>query len=407
MPTPPLPTNEEDRLKELMDFDILDTPREEFFDLITKLAAIICGVDKALITFIDKDRQWFKSNHHFPGDARETPREVAFCSYTILNDDVMEVDDATQDERFKENPLVTSDPYIRFYAGAPLKTQRGHNLGSLCVIDDKPHTLSDEQRKELAELSRITMKMLEMRRMMTKKDEENWRNIHAEKTKEQVMANMSHELITPLNAIVGFSQLLDGELKNKEHQAYVTHILERSQYLLRMIVNILDFTKSQLDADQFIYEKAVLSKEVQLAVNTIQKTLDVENNAVIIEVDSKIKEACIDRYWFKQIMSIYISMACELVDRGEVIHVSVMPRDKQNFLIKISGVLSAKQNQNVLKLFEPDSAGYSEVRERYFNLDLSLSFVRNAVEAQGGTISADILSDKQFAFNVRLPNKEC
>ncbi|MEP7015729.1 MAG: GAF domain-containing protein [Verrucomicrobiota bacterium] len=157
----PVPRNEADRLRALRSYKILDTKPEERFDELTQLAAIICDVPISLITLVDAERQWFKSR--FGLDAQETPRAQAFCTHAIMQPEIFEVPDATKDERFAQNPLVTGDPGIRFYAGAPLATGDGHLLGTLCVIDRKPHSLTKDQRTALEILGRQVIANMELR----------------------------------------------------------------------------------------------------------------------------------------------------------------------------------------------------------------------------------------------------
>jgi two-component sensor histidine kinase len=159
---PPFPVDEPQRLIALKRYDLLDTPPEEAFDRLTRLAAGVLGMPISLITLIDETRQWFKSRHGF--DALWTRREVAFCSRTILDTEPLVVPDATADDRFVANPLVTGEPNIRFYAGAPLVTPEGYVLGTLCVIDRSPHPeFSDEQRRLLQDLADLVMTEIEAR----------------------------------------------------------------------------------------------------------------------------------------------------------------------------------------------------------------------------------------------------
>jgi len=157
----PIPENESDRLEALKRYSILDTDPEEAFDRITRIAAAYLGVPTVLISLLDETRQWFKSRHGL--DAEETPRDLAFCAHTIMRDEPMIVPDALLDARFRENPLVTGAPHVRFYAGAPLHTHDGFNLGTLCAIDSIPKTLTDEQICVLADLANLVVDELELR----------------------------------------------------------------------------------------------------------------------------------------------------------------------------------------------------------------------------------------------------
>jgi len=160
--TIPVPANEQDRLRALKRLEILDTPPEAAFDRITSIAGVVLGTPIALVSLIDESRQWFKSRVGL--EAEETPREDAFCAHAICGEDVFIVNDASADPRFSENPLVTDNPNIRFYAGAPLKAPGGANLGTLCVIDREPRDFSAEQKGVLANLAELVVRELELRK---------------------------------------------------------------------------------------------------------------------------------------------------------------------------------------------------------------------------------------------------
>ena len=174
----PLPSDEAVRLDALRSFAVLDTPPEPGFDDLTRLAAHVCGTPVALVSLIDTCRQWFKSRHGL--DAAETPRDIAFCSHAILDDGLFEVPDAAADERFRENPLVTGEPRIRFYAGMPLVTPEGYALVTLCVIDRVPRTLTDGQRDALRVLARQVVAQLLLRRQVA-----DLKAVAVEREKEQ------------------------------------------------------------------------------------------------------------------------------------------------------------------------------------------------------------------------------
>ncbi len=161
--------NEPARIAALQNLAILDTLPEQSFDDITLLAAHVCEAPIALISLVDTARQWFKSHHGL--DATQTPRGVAFCAHAILKpEEIFVIQDATQDVRFADNPLVTGDPSIRFYAGAPLVMPDGYALGTLCVIDRQPRDISSAQKAALAALGRQVVAQLLLREALKELD---------------------------------------------------------------------------------------------------------------------------------------------------------------------------------------------------------------------------------------------
>jgi GAF domain-containing protein len=155
-----LPDDEAERLRALHDLEILDTDPDPTFDLLAKTAATIFGTPRAYITFIDESRQWFKSK--YGSEASETPRDVAFCSFTIRRHGVTVVLNATEDARFRDNPLVCGSPGIRFYAGAPLRLKDCQNIGALCVVDTKPwDRFTPHQEETLKRLAELVCEALE------------------------------------------------------------------------------------------------------------------------------------------------------------------------------------------------------------------------------------------------------
>jgi GAF domain-containing protein len=189
---PDKPANEKQRLETLRGYEILDTEPEAAFDDLTLLASHVCQTPVALISLIDAERQWFKSK--IGVSASETSRDIAFCATAILQPDVFIVPDTAQDQRFSENPLVISEPKIRFYAGATLVTD-GHALGTLCVLDQVPRELSLEQQEALRALSRQVLAQLELRRNLKNLERALGARDRAEAERERALRELKSALM--------------------------------------------------------------------------------------------------------------------------------------------------------------------------------------------------------------------
>jgi anti-sigma regulatory factor (Ser/Thr protein kinase) len=195
-------SDETARLAALRQYRILNTEPEQAFDDLTLLASQICGTPIALITLLDEERQWFKSRLGM--SATETARSIAFCAHTIQQDDLFVVPDTLADERFRENPLVLGEPWVRFYAGSPLITHDGHALGSLCVLDRVPRTLTSEQQAALDALRRQAVAQLELRLNV----DELAQALHERDQAENAERQLVHELQAALENARHLSALL-------------------------------------------------------------------------------------------------------------------------------------------------------------------------------------------------------
>lgn len=235
----PIASNEKQRLAVLDEYHIIQTNKECEFERISALAKAFFGTKIVAITFLDADIQFFKSRIGLK--EHSTSRDVAFCNYTITQNDTFVTLDTHQDTRFKNNPLVTGYPYIRFYAGAPIVVHdsqgREFALGALCVIDDQPHQDFDaNQQRVLADLAAMVSDTLKLR-------QQRYQAERADEVKTAFLANMSHEIRTPMNGIMGMLELLEQTPLDTQQQHYIKSIKTSNEHLLTIVNDILDLSK--------------------------------------------------------------------------------------------------------------------------------------------------------------------
>ena len=243
-------SREERRLRALHELHILDTPREMEYDEIVELAAAICGTPISLISLVDRDRQWFKSSRGL--SVEETPRSVSFCSHAIESADLFVVENAAEDVRFRNNPLVTGEMGIRFYAGFPVSAMDGNALGTLCVIDREPRTLTREQSKALQVLSKQVEARIELRAKRVALEE----SLQQQKT---------------LSANLRASELLFRTfMNNSPYVSYIKDADGRMLYYNRMFAEVFGITAEQwlgkLDHANFPAVRAAIYRAHDLEV---------------------------------------------------------------------------------------------------------------------------------------------
>ncbi|TGL88137.1 hybrid sensor histidine kinase/response regulator [Leptospira congkakensis] len=242
----PIPQNETARLAALKSLEILDTPEEEMFDEVTRLASMICNAPISLVSLIDETRQWFKSHHGLI--ARETPRSLAFCSHAILGDELFLVPNAKEDTRFQNNPLVTEAPNVIFYAGIPLALDDQIKLGTLCVIDNKPRELNSDQIQMLQLLGKQTVRLLQMRQATERLEIEKLSAERATAAKRDFIAAISHDIRNPLNSLLGMSEMIRETELHPTVVGYVDHIKNAGEVILHLVNDTIELSRLEENA---------------------------------------------------------------------------------------------------------------------------------------------------------------
>jgi GAF domain-containing protein len=220
---------EEQRIQALHDLEILDTDGEAMWDQLTALVSNLCQTPIALMSLVDEDRQWFKS--HLGLDAQETPRDMSFCGFAILQKDVLVVPDATQDERFFDNGLVTGDPLIRAYAGAPVVAPNGMPVGTLCAIDRVPRELTDTQIEGLVMLADMANALLRQRQQANLL-RRVFSDEHIAENARAIVRDVSDEFLNPLTPIV----IQIARLRQMGADEHALDVIERNVLRIRETV---------------------------------------------------------------------------------------------------------------------------------------------------------------------------
>jgi len=394
-----IPHNEAERIAALQQYNILDSLPEDEYDAITKIASAICNTPISLISLVDKDRQWFKS--HFGTNSTETPREVAFCAHGILNPkEMFIVPDSRIDNRFYDNPLATGTAPVVFYAGVPLVSPQGQAVGMLCVVDEKPHEITDSQKETLKALATQVISLFELRKanqdlkvLQEKLETQN-------KELEQFAYVVSHDIKSPLANIVSFTDLIKSD--------YVTQLDEKGRHLFEYVILSATKLSSMVDSLLRYYRTDYLTlenKEGVLLAPFLKNCIDLVRPAnqmcefVYPEDHTQIH---VNKSALEQITMNLLSNSIKYNDK-DIIKISIsFAHDENHYIFSISDNGIGIDKKNMDKIF-----GFFkilDIRDRFGNYGtgIGLSTVKKIIEKQGGTVFVDSELEKGTTFTFTI-----
>ncbi|MCW5756500.1 MAG: response regulator [Phycisphaeraceae bacterium] len=389
MPPAPLPAYENQRLTALLACNVMDTPPEEGFDDLTRLARKLCDTPIALISLLDENRQWFKSRVGL--ETTQTPRDAAFCGYAILQQGPLVIEDARHDERTFDNPLVAGPPGIRFYAGVPLMVDGGLPLGTLCVIDTRPRKASPAMLEDLVSLARQAACQLELRRTIANLRDMQHRAEAANHAKSAFLAHMSHELRTPLTSIVGYADLLLEE--SAPERAIATRAIARNAtHLLEVVNDILDIAK--IEAGMLPIEQTHIDPCGILADATRMIIHKAEEKGLRIETafSTPVPETILcDALRLRQILLNLLANAIRFTERGGI--TLSLRADPQAGLFMISvrdtGIGMTPQQVRRISRFEAFQQADNTTSRRFGGTGLGLRIANNLATLLGGSLGIE------------------
>jgi signal transduction histidine kinase len=384
----PVPTDEAARLQDLYAYEILDSDPEEPFDDLVQLASQICGTPWAVVNFIDEQRQWTKAVRGLDGG--DTPREVAFCPHTIVAPGgFLLVEDTHADERFAQNPLVVDDPSIRFYAGSAIHSASGRPIGTVCVVDSRPRSLSREQEDALRLLSRLATTQLELRRLLTgeRKLVDDLREL--DRQKAEFTAVVAHDFRSPLTSIRGYAELVREDAVPQE--TALDAIERNSDRLLRLVD---DLTGSPAELDLQALDVADAARAAAEVARPVAQAGDVR-----LELDLRPAPVRADAARLAQILDNLVGNAVKYSPHG-VVRISTRAHDR-SAVLEVADTGVGIPEAELPRLF--DRFFRASTSASFHGTGIGLSTVKALVAAHGGTIDVTSRVGAGTTFRVELP----
>ncbi|MBP6303917.1 MAG: GAF domain-containing sensor histidine kinase [Bacteroidia bacterium] len=371
----PIPSNEKERLDALKRYEILDTDAEKDLEEIVQLASAICQTPISLVSLIDENRQWFKARTGI--DVPETIRDVAFCSHVLLEKDVMVVENALEDKRFADNPLVTSDPNIRFYAGAPLVTPDGFKLGTLCVIDKQPRKLNAQQLFALKTLSKQVIKHFELS-LQNKKLQE------LSKLQNRFLSILSHDMKNPLIGIDGLLSLMNsGDISREDFRELTDEASDQIKLVLNLLNDIMGWANST-ETTELIKTKINLRELVKKPVVLLASVAAQKNNELDYHIPENM-EVTADEAMLNFILRNLLTNANKFTENGKI---TVNAEETATlWKITIADTGLGMSEEHVARLLNPKKRVTTSGTKNEKGTGLGLLLSNEFIKKHGGTLS--------------------
>jgi signal transduction histidine kinase len=396
---PEKPHNESERLKALRSYGVLDTLSEKEYDQLTAIASQICGCKMSLISLVDEDRQWFKARVGL--DVSETAREFAFCAHAIHEPrKTLVVPDARLDNRFHDNPLVTGDPHLAFYAGVPLVNEDGLSLGTLCVLDSEPKTLSESQLDALNALAEQVMALLELRRSKMALEKTLGNLEEKNRELEQFAFIAAHDLKSPLNGISSLTDVLidsHSEMLQQEGVRMLNAIRGSSQQLSSLINGLLDYYR----LDSIYQEMDTPIKREEL----ISQVKNLFGGDSAVELRFVIQPDAINTHGpvLLQVLLNLVGNAIKYSDKAITIVKLEVEENNDGYRVVVADNGAGIDNRFHDKLFELFETASSSDRFGKRGNGIGLATVKKLVSRIGGSIRFSSELGKGTTFEVIMP----
>ncbi|GGL40912.1 GAF domain-containing sensor histidine kinase [Planomonospora parontospora] len=381
----PVPSDEDERLRELDELGALNVLVEPAFQAVAELAAYVCRTPIALVNFPERGRQYFKG--HVGTSATDMDRRVRFCPYTVETRRLLEVTDALADPRFRDDPAVTGEPYVRFYAGAPLISSRGHALGVVCVFDHRPRRLAPAQHQALDTLAVCATALLELRHHSDQAEKVIVRLRELEKLKHQFLRTVNHELRTPLTSIRSYVQMLqDGGLDEGTEQRFLEVIDRNSERILGLIDELLLMASLIARTAAFHPERTDLSALARAAVEAATVKAWNVSHTLVLDAPAEVT-VWADTKRIRQVLAQLLDNAVKFTPSGGTVEVSVHGDPAPTVEVRDTGIgITPEALEHVFD----DFYRAPEAEERAIGgTGLGLPIVARIARMHGGTVDID------------------